>query len=96
MAKLSIKVDVAGRTYPLSVDEGEKEGVLDAAEKINKAIQSLKKNYAVTDMHDLLAMASLQLIAKKDALNNNENSQVVDQIEIDLKKLTDEIDEAIK
>jgi len=41
-------------------------------------------------------MASLQLIAKKDALNNNENSLVVDQIEKDLKKLTDDIDEAIK
>lgn len=96
MAKLSIKVEVAGRTYPLSVDESEKDGVIEAAENINKAIQLLKKNYAVKDMHDLLAMASLKLTANKNAMTNNENDLRMEKIEKDLEQLSNEIDDAIK
>ena len=71
MAKVSIKVVVAGRTYPLSVNENEVEKVQNAAANINKAIQVLQKNYAVKDMRDLLAMSALQL-ATKTASGNNE------------------------
>ena len=46
MAKLSLKIVVAGRTYPLSVNENEEANVLKAAEDINKAIKLLKENYA--------------------------------------------------
>ena len=35
MAKLSIKVVVAGRNYPLTIDESEKESVERAAEDIS-------------------------------------------------------------
>lgn len=66
MAKLSIKVVVAGRTYPLSVNESEQEKVLKAAEDINNSIKLLQKNYAVRDMQDLLAMTALQLASKAD------------------------------
>jgi cell division protein ZapA len=64
MEKKSLSLVVAGRTYPLTVSEGEQERVLNAAEDINKAIQILKENYAVKDMQDLLAMAALQLATK--------------------------------
>lgn len=64
MEKKSLSLVVAGRTYPLTVSEGEQERVLSAAEDINKAIQILKENYAVKDMQDLLAMAALQLATK--------------------------------
>jgi cell division protein ZapA len=65
MAKLSLKVVVAGRTYPLSVNENEQEKVLKAAEDINKAINLLQDNYAVKDKQDLLAMTALQLATKE-------------------------------
>lgn len=64
MAKLSLKVVVAGRTYPLSVNEDEQDKVMKAAEDINKAIKLLQQNYAVKDMQDLLAMTALQLATK--------------------------------
>ncbi|MCT4561232.1 MAG: cell division protein ZapA [Crocinitomicaceae bacterium] len=64
MEKISLKVVVAGRSYPLTVSEAERERVLKAAEDINKAIHVLKDNYAVKDMQDLLAMAALQLATK--------------------------------
>ncbi|HNR86419.1 MAG TPA: cell division protein ZapA [Taishania sp.] len=62
--KLSIKVVVAGRSYPLSVRPDEQEKVIKAAEEINKSIKTLQDNYAVKDMQDLLAMTALQLAIK--------------------------------
>jgi len=44
MAKISLKVNIAGRSYPLTINEIEKEAVLSAVENINNAIESLKKN----------------------------------------------------
>ena len=64
MSKLSIKVVVAGRTYPLTVNQGEEVRVQKAAGDINKAIKLLQDNYAVKDMQDLLAMTALQLASK--------------------------------
>jgi cell division protein ZapA len=64
MGKISLKVNVGGRTYPLTVNEEEQQRVLKAAEDINKAIKMLQENYAVKDMQDLLAMSALQLSTK--------------------------------
>ncbi len=58
--KLSIKVTVGGRTYPLTIDRSEEEVIRKAANKINDSIVELRDNYAVKDMQDLLAMAILQ------------------------------------
>jgi hypothetical protein len=64
MSKVSLKVVVAGRTYPLTVQESEVEKVQRAADEINKAIKQLQENFAVRDMQDLLAMTALQLSTK--------------------------------
>ena len=53
MSKMSIKVVVAGRSYPLSVNESEQVKVLKAAEDINRSIKMLQDNYAEKDMQDL-------------------------------------------
>lgn len=93
MAKLSLKVVVAGRTYPLSVNESEQEKVQKAAEDINKAIKLLQENYAVKDMQDLLAMTALQL-ATKDGKKSTTSPEPADYsaIEEALEKLSSEMD----
>ena len=91
MAKLSLKVVVAGRTYPLSVNENEQEKVLKAAADINKAIKLLQENYAVKDMQDLLAMTALQL-ATKDGRPASAPAADYSEIEEELKKLSSELD----
>ena len=94
MAKLSVKVVVAGRTYPLSVSESEEKKVLKAAEDINKAIKLLQDNYAVKDMQDLLAMTALQLASKGDTQKSGDNdSERVSDIEEMLVSLSNELDE---
>jgi cell division protein ZapA len=67
MSKVALKINIAGRSYPLNVPEAEAEAVNNAAAEINKAIDLLRKNYAVNDTQDLLAMTALQLLTKAKA-----------------------------
>lgn len=94
MAKSSLKVIVAGRTYPLSVEENEVDKVNKAAEDINKAIKLLQDNYAVKDMQDLLAMTALQLASKDGKTNSEENNhlELLKEIEDDLQSLSDDLE----
>ena len=71
MGKVSLKVTIAGRTYPLNIKESEKDGVISAVSDINRSIENLKKNYAVKDPQDLIAMTALQLIMKSDSNSKN-------------------------
>ena len=76
MAKLSIKVVVAGRSYPLMVEETEKDNVEASAADINRRIKHLQDNYAVKDMQDLLAMTALQLASKPTGSNNASSAKI--------------------
>jgi cell division protein ZapA (FtsZ GTPase activity inhibitor) len=88
MSKLSLKVVVAGRTYPLTVNPGEEAKVAKAAEDINRAIKVLQDNYAVKDMQDLLAMTALQLATRSGQAPATSNSKQADYSDIE-KKLED-------
>ena len=90
---MSLKIVVAGRTYPLSVEENEVDKVQAAAANINKAIQVLQENYAVKDMRDLLAMSALQLATKSNNQKGKtvDNSAEITSIEEQLKSLDDEL-----
>jgi cell division protein ZapA (FtsZ GTPase activity inhibitor) len=89
MSKLSLKVVVAGRTYPLTVGEDEVKKVEAAAKDINKAIKMLQDNYAVKDMQDLLAMTALQLAVK-------ESKQSPEVIEPDFSDIEDRLTSLIQ
>lgn len=86
MTKIAIKISIAGRTYPLNVSEDERDAVNQAAEEINKAIEYLKKHYSVNDAQDLLAMSSLQLLAKQ-----SKSSSKGDKERFDDKNLNQEL-----
>lgn len=93
MSKLSLKVVVGGRTYPLTINQGEEAKVTKAAEDINKAIKMLQDNYAVKDMQDLLAMTALQLATKSsNAVVNNSSTPDFSSVESKLEDLSNEID----
>ncbi|MFN4910770.1 MAG: cell division protein ZapA [Flavobacteriales bacterium] len=84
MSKVSLKISLCGRTYPITVAEQEQTRVLEAAKQINEAIDQLKKSYAVNDSQDLLAMASLQLLIKSHANSNNATFKQIEQKLADL------------
>ena len=80
MDKLKIKVSIAGRTYPLSINRDEEENIRKAAKKIEVIIKQFESNYAVKDKQDLLAMCALQLSSK---VENIEGKTVVDTTDLD-------------
>lgn len=95
MSKVSLKVVVAGRTYPLTVQETEVEKVQRAADDINKAIKQLQDNFAVRDMQDLLAMTALQLStrgAKATAAAGSAPQADFSEATAALKALSDDLD----
>lgn len=74
MNKLKINIVIAGRTYPLSVNNTkEEEGMRKAANAINKLIAMYEQNYAVSDKQDVLAMSALQFASKLEILSLNKN-----------------------
>ena len=75
MNESSIQVTIAGRTYPLTVAEGEAKRVREAAGRIDELAQRFQRDYGVSDRQDLLAMAALQLLSDLEAGPQSENAQ---------------------
>ena len=75
MPKLKINLVIAGRTYPLSVNNTrEEEGMRKAATKINDLIARYEQNYAVSDKQDVLAMCALQFASKLEIADINKEA----------------------
>ena len=80
--KLKINVVIAGRTYPLSVNNtNEEEGMRKAANSINKLITVYEQNYAVSDKQDVLAMCALQFASKLEISAIDKDSTSIEAIE---------------
>ncbi len=64
--KLKIKISIADRVYPLTVDPSQEEGLRSASKKIDAMIKQFEENYAVRDKQDVLAMCALQFAAQAE------------------------------
>ncbi|WP_405206081.1 cell division protein ZapA [Aquimarina sp. LLG6339-5] len=62
--KLKIKLSVADRVYPLTINPDQEEGLRKAAKKIEAMIKQFEQSYAVRDKQDVLAMCALQFAAQ--------------------------------
>jgi cell division protein ZapA (FtsZ GTPase activity inhibitor) len=58
----NINVEIAGRTYPVKVKDGEKELLLGAVNLINEKVKLFEKQYPTTDKIDQLSMTLLQTV----------------------------------
>ncbi|MCR5863163.1 cell division protein ZapA [Flavobacterium sp. J372] len=64
--KLKIKISIADRVYPLTVNPAQEEGLRTASKKIDAMIKQFEENYAVRDKQDVLAMCALQFAAQSE------------------------------
>ncbi len=62
--KLKIKLSIADRVYPLTIDPSQEEGLRRAAKNIEQLAKKFEQNYAVRDKQDVLAMCALQFASK--------------------------------
>lgn len=87
--KLSIRVNVADRFYPLKIDRLDEEKIRKAAKMINERLAQYQQRYADKDTQDLLAMAALQFVIRMlDSENKFENSSIMEELD----ELNKEID----
>ncbi len=62
--KLKIKISIADRVYPLTVELSQEEGLRSASKKIDTMMKQFEENYAVRDKQDVLAMCALQFASQ--------------------------------
>ncbi|KEZ93864.1 MULTISPECIES: cell division protein ZapA [Nonlabens] len=83
--KLKIKISIADRVYPLTIDPSREEGLRKAAKNIEAMIKQLESSYAVRDKQDVLAMCALQFAAKAEQINidsSEDVAQAQEQLEV--------------
>ena len=91
--KLSIRVNVADRYYPLKIDRKDEEKIRKAAKMINEKVFQYKQRYTDKDIQDFLAMAALQYVIKVIECDSNfEATPVLEE----LKDLDNELEEFLK
>lgn len=81
--KLKIKISIADRVYPLTIEPAQEEGIRKAAKKIESLIKQFEQNYAVRDKQDVLAMCALQFasqVEQKSIVSENINEEVLEKL----------------
>ena len=80
---LKIKISIADRVYPLTLQPEQEEGLRKAAKKIEEMIKRFEQSYAVRDKQDVLAMCALQFAAQveqKDIDEVNDQHVIEDKL----------------
>jgi cell division protein ZapA (FtsZ GTPase activity inhibitor) len=81
--QLKIKLSIANRVYPLTINPEQEEGLRKAAQKIDAMIKQFEHSYSVRDKQDVLAMCALQFASQNE------------QKTIDTEYLNEEVEEKL-
>ena len=90
--KLSIRINIADRYYPLKIDRNDEEKIRKAARTINEKVLQYKQKYTAKDTQDFLAMAALQFVIK---VIDGEGPREDDEIQMKIRKLNDELESVL-
>ena len=90
--KLKIKISIADRIYPLTVDPSQEEGLRSASKKIDAMIKQFEQNYAVRDKQDVLAMCALQFAAQVEQ-KQIDKTTIEETTKLKLERLNDLLSE---
>jgi hypothetical protein len=68
--KLSIKLHIANRIYPMKIERKSEEFIRNSVKKIEERLKFYEENYAIKDKQDLLAMCLIEYASKFESVNN--------------------------
>ena len=96
--KLTIKVNIVGRTYSLTIKKEEEESLRKATQLINSKISQYREKHASADPIDLLAVTAVQftvelLEAEKKEM---EKTNAIESIIEEVKKVNKRLDTFVK
>lgn len=92
---LKIKLTIADRLYPLTIQADQEEGLRKAAKRIEEMIKRFEQSYAVRDKQDVLAMSALQFAAQVEQKELDSAQDMVD-LEHRLQSLDHLVQEVLK
>ena len=81
--KLKIKLSIANRVYPLTIEANQEEGLRRSAKNIEAMIKQFEQSYSVRDKQDVLAMCALQFasqVEQKSIDKENVDEHVVEKL----------------
>ena len=90
--KLSIRINIGDKYYPLRIERNEEEVIRKAAKIINDKLSQYRSKYSKRDMVDLLAMTALQYTKKYIEFEVNDDQANLDE---ELKQLNIELEDYI-
>ena len=79
--QLKIKLSIADRVYPLTINPEQEEGLRSATKKIEEMIKKFEKSYAVRDKQDVLAMCALQFATQVEqkVIDKDKDTQHIEE-----------------
>ncbi|MFL1012103.1 cell division protein ZapA [Flavisericum labens] len=89
--KLKIKLSIANRVYPLTIDPSQEEGLRKAAKNIEAMIKQFEQSYSVQDKQDVLAMCALQFASQVEQ-KSIDKANVNEHVESKLNALNELLD----
>jgi len=87
--KLSIRINIADRYYPLKIERTDEEKIRKAAKLINDRVLQYKQKYVEKDTQDFLAMAALQYVIR---VLDTEGKNDLGPITSEIRELNEELD----
>jgi len=66
--KLSIKLHIANRIYPMKIERKSEEFIRNSVKKIEKRLKFYEENYEIKDKQDLLAMCLIEYASKFESI----------------------------
>jgi cell division protein ZapA (FtsZ GTPase activity inhibitor) len=89
--KLKIKLSIANRVYPLTIESSQEEGLRKAAKNIEAMIKQFEQSYSVRDKQDVLAMCALQFATQNEqkSIDNTSLNEDLESRLISVDKLID-------
>ena len=91
--KLSIKVNIAERYYPLKIVSTDEEKIRRAARLINEKVLQYKQKYTDKDAQDFIAMAALQFVIQNIDIEKKADTSPFEE---SLKELNDELESFLR
>ena len=92
--KLSIKLNIGGRTYPITIDREQEEKYRKVAKRINDIISEYSKKYSKLDMQDFMAMTTFQVVFENmEKADMEDESPVLEELKSMDEELSDFLNE---
>ncbi|MCP3658875.1 MAG: cell division protein ZapA [Bacteroidetes bacterium] len=94
MNKLSIRIKICDRIYPMKIEKDEEALIRETAKKINDKITEYKTQFGTNENQDLLAITAFDLMLELLKVNKTFSQDTI-EIKNDILKISENIEKVL-